>query len=499
MDIRGDLAKSWEQVDPTTYIFRLHENAKWNDGVPVTSADIAFSLDGAVCVDCNGLDGLQGPSRTGAIYTDSYYEAGNTRIIDDYTVEVKTMFPAPAFIPTLALDVFKVLPKHTVLGERKAQTIKKPEDFNGSGPFIHKGYTKDVMNEYERNPNYFKEGYPRIDGMRHVILIDSGSQIAAFQTEQVMLPNWIVHQIGVFDALKLAEELKGKVDFHWAGPILAHGVGFNTTKAPFNDVRVRRAIGLAIDRAEMVEVLSGGVHIMGSPVPPNTLWGRTTEELIKLPGYRYVDAAGTPVTGSLKGVVGLKKDPRDIELAKQLLAEAGLPDGFDVVLSCRNAVGYCDEAAIFVEQIKKIGVNATIKTYESAAGYKAYDAGDFQFMIQGRSLAFMDPDVIFGQWSDSTQTRWGAGGAPGTNFVHPGGFEELLVKQSKEQDLKKRQAIVRQMEDILMNEDAQYINLFWGARAFPVNTKVKGFKLHPSHYMLTKWEHLWCDPANPCN
>ena len=96
-------------------------------------------------------------------------------------------------------------------------------------------------------------------------------------------------------------------------------------------------------------------------------------------------------------------------------------------------------------------------------------------------------------------TRWGAGGAPGTNFVHPGGFEELLVKQSKEQDLKKRQAIVRQMEDILMNEDAQYINLFWGARAFPVNTKVKGFKLHPSHYMLTKWEHLWCDPANPCN
>ena len=499
LDIRGDLAASWEQLDATTYIFHLRENAKWHDGMPVTADDIIFSLDGAVCEDCNGLDNLQGASRTGSIYIDNYFEAGNARAIDQYTVEVKTEMPAPAFIPTLALDVIKMLPKHTVLGERKAQTIKSPQDFNGSGPFIHTSYTKDVKNEYVKNPDYFKEGYPRIDGMRHVILIDSGSQIAAFQTEQVMLPNWIVHQIGVFDAKKLAIELEGKVDFNWAGPILGHGVGFNTTKAPFDDVRVRRAVQLAMDRAEFVEVLSGGVHWLGAPVPPDTLFGRTTAELLELPGYRYVDGAGNKVSTTLEGVQGLTKDPQDILDAKALMMEAGLANGIDVVLSARNAVGYPDEAAIFAEQLKKIGINATIKVYESAAGYATYDAGDFQFLVQGHTLELGDPDVSFGQFRGSTMTRWGAGGAAGASFEHPGGFEELYKKQSQELDLDKRKAIVRQMEDILLTEDAQYIRFFWGARAFPVNRKVQGFVLHPSHYMLTKWEHLWCDPNNMCN
>ena len=96
-------------------------------------------------------------------------------------------------------------------------------------------------------------------------------------------------------------------------------------------------------------------------------------------------------------------------------------------------------------------------------------------------------------------TRWGAGGAAGSSFEHPNGFEELYLKQSQELDLAKRQAIVREMEDILLEQDAQYIRFFWGARAFPVNRKVQGFILHPSHYMLTKWEHLWCDPDNMCN
>jgi peptide/nickel transport system substrate-binding protein len=217
-----------------------------------------------------------------------------------------------------------------------------------------------------------------------------------------------------------------------------------------------------------------------------------------LPGYRYVDGAGTPVTGGLKGVQGLRKDPRDIDEAKRILSEAGYPDGFEVTLSARNAVGYPDEAAILAEQLKKIGIRATLKTYESAAGYKTYDTGDFQFMVQGRSLSLMDPDVVYAQWVNSTMTRWGAGGAPGANFHHPAGFEELYKEQSQELDLEKRKAIVREMEDILMNQDAQYINLFWGARAFPVATQIQNFHLHPSHYMGTKWEHLWCDPVDAC-
>ena len=100
LDIRGDLAESWEQTNPTTYVFKLRPNATWHDGKPVTAEDIIFSLDGAVCVDCNGLDNLQGSNRTGSIFTDNYYDVGGATAIDMHTVQVETMFPAPAFIPT---------------------------------------------------------------------------------------------------------------------------------------------------------------------------------------------------------------------------------------------------------------------------------------------------------------------------------------------------------------------------------------------------------------
>ena len=110
---------------------------------------------------------------------------------------------------------------------------------------------------------------------------------------------------------------------------------------------------------------------MGVPFPPDTDFGRTTEELLTVPGFRYVDPSGAQVTtGPLDGIEGIQKGPRDIDAANALLAEAGHPNGFEVTPSARNAVGYSDEAAIVAEQLKKIGINATIKTYQSAAGYR---------------------------------------------------------------------------------------------------------------------------------
>ena len=88
---------------------------------------------------------------------------------------------------------------------------------------------------------------------------------------------------------------------------------------------------------------------MGAPVPPDTLYDRITAELLELPDYRYVYGAGNKVSTSLDGVQGLTKDPQDILDAKALLAEAGLANGFDVVLSARNALCYPGEAAILAE------------------------------------------------------------------------------------------------------------------------------------------------------
>ena len=318
-DVICDLCTGWEVSDGgLTYTFRLVENARWWDGELVTAEDVVFSfqsiLDPDTIVDDDGTQLMADQGRSSIVKKANNYMLpwpDCCRAIDEYTVELKLQFATAAFMPTISLATYNIQAKHTVIDQGKIQTYERWQDFNGSGPFKLVSYNKDVSNEYTRNEDYWKEGYPRIDGMTHFIIVDTGTIIAAFKARQVLMTNSMVSNLSNAEALQLAEEMKGELTVYWAGPVGYAGLLLNTTKAPLDNQKVRKAIHLALHRQPFVETFSKGLDFLGTPTPPGAWYGLSLEESAQLPGFRE----------SEPGV----KHPDDIAEAQRLMAEAGFP------------------------------------------------------------------------------------------------------------------------------------------------------------------------------
>ena len=271
-EIQGDLAKSWEiSPDGTEFTFQLDENAVWSDGKPVTAEDVVFSLDRMVQTEA-------GPRpRVGELKV--FYEGSEA--LGTGAVKVKTKFPAPGLLDVLAVDVFKILPKHWAAPapDGQGKEIWKPENTLGSGPFILKEFKKDVGTKYERNPNYFKEGLPNFDGMEYFIITDKGAAIAAYAAEQVLMSASVVSRIDIADALRLEQDWKGKISFHPTPGVAQVGLMINTKKDPWTDPNIRLALQLAIDRAPINTAINADVTDVGTPMEPGSWYGKSRESV----------------------------------------------------------------------------------------------------------------------------------------------------------------------------------------------------------------------------
>jgi len=479
-DLTCDLCTSWDvSADGTVFTYRLHPEARWSDGVPVTSEDVVFTFNSIFDPDQYDplWEGHKLRSETG--FLKPYYES--IRAIDDKTVEITLQFAAGDWHPTLGLQTMKTLPKHVVLGEGKMQGLAKPEDIVGSGPFIHVEFVKDVSNETTRNPDYFKEGRPYIDGMIQYIIVDVGSIVAAFAAEQVLMTSGNVDNMGSIESKQFLEDHGDRYNVYFVGPAGAYHVMFNAEKKPFDDPRVRKAINLAVNRQEIIEIFSVGDYTLGLPFPPGTWYGRTLEEAEQVPGFR-LDANGN-------------KHPDDLAEARRLLTEAGFPDGFKTTITMRRAVLYVDIGTVVAQQLEEyLNIESEINIMESAAGQAAYLAGDYEYAVQGHALAFSSPDAGFGS-TKTTGSLLGDTWARGQKTTHWAEIQELFTKQTRETDVVKRLAMLRQVSDLWL-DDPPMADIYWSSSTFNIHKKIQGWNPHPSiHASSMMHEHIWCDPA----
>jgi peptide/nickel transport system substrate-binding protein len=237
--IIGYLAKSWEKSeDGKTWTFKLHEGVKFHDGTEMTSADVKDSWDHIY----NPPKGFISTRRT------DYQMIESIDAPDKYTVVFHLKYPAASFLSMLAA------PPNFIYA--KADMDKGPDwhkkNANGTGPFKLKKYLRGSSLEVERNPNYFKEGLPYMDGVKYFMIKDLSASAKSVRSGRTDVE---FRGFPPAEVEAMVKQMGDKLVVRYPKAMGQWGVAINVDKKPFDDERVRRALGLALDRYDMAKTL----------------------------------------------------------------------------------------------------------------------------------------------------------------------------------------------------------------------------------------------------
>ena len=444
--IVGDLAESWVWAeDGNSVNFHLPQNATWFDGQPVTADDVVFSLD-----QMSDLDQIRPRTRNIAPYYSS------SEAIGPHTVKVNTQFSNPAaLLPFLTVDFMVMHPKHVLEGKPGdvADYFADPENLVGSGAFMYKGRELGSSMEVEKNPNYFKEGLPFLDAIKVFVISDKSRMATALEVGQIDLTpgaGWTELQL---KDLETALEGKGTVMYTPVENVFRI-YQFNINNPPVDDPRVRRAIYLAFDSKEQAEIARLGNASLGIPFFPETWMSATPDEVSEWPGFRYVDeSTGELYIGNPIGVPGLEKDPADIQMARDLLAEAGHSDGLQ--LDYLHASIFKEEAILLKENLKEIGVELNLIQVDTTTAANAEQAGDYRHMHGfGHGTNIIDPDDVF-------LGIYMPGGPRNALRYEDPQINEIFERQKSVTDQEERRAIIAEAEEILRMGEGHGRPMFW--------------------------------------
>lgn len=444
--IVGDLAEKWDMSqDGLTYTFNLQKGVKFHDGSPFTAEDVRYNFERQKDPPKNIRSGRK----------EQFGSVSKIEAPDDNTVKITMSQPYVAFLPQLATDWFVIYPKKVVeaKGDMKTTVV-------GTGPFKFKNYGAGVSVELVKNPDYFRKGLPYLDGITHYIIKDAATRFSALRTGRVKLT-------GHWASLTPTEENTLKTENPdikiWKYAALqCPWYNINSSKAPFNDVRVRQAVSLGFDRQAGLKVIGEGAGKLGTFLPPGP-WGLSEQDLLKLPGYRQ---------------------PKDADRAeaKKLLADAGYPNGFKMMLTVR-AVRLDQKAGEFLkDQLASIGIDATIEVVETAVYNQRTASGNYQFAVQQNVWRINDPDDLSRKFFTNADQNYGKW----SNKK----FDDLFTEQSRTLDVAKRKDITRQLDDLLMQEWPS-IWPYWGDGILASSPDLQNFAAPPGLYSSMRNTDLW--------
>jgi peptide/nickel transport system substrate-binding protein len=320
MGLKGDLAESWQSSpDARVWTFKLRQGVKWHNVAPLNGRELV-AADVKYCFEAYAKEGAQ---------SFTFQEIEGIETPDKYTVRIHLKMPNVLF-PQNVAEPITVLFSREVLeedGDLKKRMI-------GTGPFLLKEHTRKVKVVLARNPDYFDKGRPYVD--EYVILStpDAATRMAAFRTGQSDII-WLASPSEV-ETIRKTNANAVVQSYH--NSLTPWGVAVAQDKPPFNDVRVRRAVSMAIDRQKQADTLFERHGIIG--------WG--------VPYIYYTDKA--PTLAQLGPWWQYK--PAD---AKKLLAEAGHPNGFETTLFYYEYFPQMTSQVQLVQQDLKKNLNINVK------------------------------------------------------------------------------------------------------------------------------------------
>jgi peptide/nickel transport system substrate-binding protein len=479
--IIGDLAKSWDvSSDGTSYTFAFHD-AKWPDGRPITAEDVKFSMDRMV---------EEGSPRPRAGNLRPYY--AGSEVLDAETLKVDTTIAyAPGFLQYLAINYMKILPKHILepmgTDEARQRFLNNPDNLNAvvSGPFTVQAYLQDNFWEYERNPGYFKEGLPFLDGIRVFIINNLTKLTTAFRTEQVLMNHDADMGLTLRDLVAFQKDMQGKVTVHFLGATAFDGFTLNHTKPPLDDPNVRRAVYLALDRLDFINTNHQGQAKMGTPFPPGSWMTPPDEVVATWPGFRYVDKDGNPLQ-NYYDVPDAVKDPRDLEEANRLLDEAGFDRSQTFVWLMGNAPLHKNMGTLAKQQLEKnIGLQIELELQDFPTIFERAISGNYDFFFLWHGINISDSDEMFNQLYATP-----GGSKNRLNWEHPR-IQELFHLSAREPDPTERQKLIWEAGDILRQGEDHWFGIDWRQNYVAVNNKIQNFFPAQTYQQGNHHEAIW--------
>jgi peptide/nickel transport system substrate-binding protein len=450
-NIIGDVASEWKiSPDGLTYTFKIFPGIKFHDGSPLTAADVKATYDKIIFPP----DGVR------SIRKSFYSAVASVEAPDPSTVVFKLKFPSASLLSGLASPWNVIFPKKYL--DTDPNYFKK--NVVGSGPFKLKSYTRGSTFEGERNPDYFVKDRPYLDGYKFFISTETSVRAAAIRSGRAHIE---FRNLPNTEAESIKKQLGDKVVVQQTPFVIQFGIAINNTVKPFTDVRVRKALTLGIDRYTGGKVLHNltGLRDAGAHTRPGTEWAIPQTELEKFPGF-WRDA-----------------DKSRAE-ARRLLAEAGYPNGFKLVLKNRNIkLPYQDWAVYVVQEWRKIGIEAEHRPLETASWYaEGRDQGNFEVIIYPAGAYIDDPDQLLYQYITGSPSNWG-------RFSNPA-IDDLYSRQSRTLDPVERRKLVIELQKIIL-ENAYHMPGLWWSRNVVHWAKVKNWVAPPSHFTNQKLQDVW--------
>jgi peptide/nickel transport system substrate-binding protein len=449
-----ELAEKWSWQDSyRNLVFFLRRDVKWHDGKPFTSQDVKYTFDAVRGASDAKVKLKVNPRKLW------YDNVEHIEAPDAYTVVFRLKRPQPSLLVMLASGYSPVYPAHVPLAELKNKCV-------GTGPFKLKDNKPGELIEYVKNPDYFVKGRPYLDGLKFVIIRDRSTQIAAVQSGQLDVAGSGWNRTN-------AENAKGgapRLVVIEADSNVNDNVLINFKRAPFTDIRVRRAINLALDRkAYLVGPRQGAATFGGALLPkPAGVWGLSVAEVNRLPGM------GDPVKQKAE--------------AKKLLAEVGFGPGnpLKMMVSTRALAIYVDTASWMVDHLQQIGVEATLEQIETGVWHPKMTRLEYQVALNLTGIGIDDPDAqLFENYRCGSQRNF-------SGYCSEE-IDRLMIEQSQTLDPKKRLALVNEIDRKLQADAARPI-LGWGKQHWVHWPHVKGWAVHEnSIYNVSRRQDVWLD------
>ena len=439
-----------------TYTFKIRKDVKFHDGTPLTAHDIKATFD-KIIFPPEGV-----PSTRKAFFS----SLDSTTVPDDYTLVFNMKYASGAFLPAVAAPYNFVYSKKD-LDENGYAWHQK--NINGTGAFTFVEHKPGAYVEGKRYENYHHEGKPYLDGYRAISAPKMAVRLQAIRGNRAAIEfrgfppkarDDLVKALG--DKIVVQES-----DWNCALQFLP-----NHRRKPFDDVRVRRALTLAVDRRAGSKYLSkiAIVKTMGGIVFPGHPLAATEEELSKIAGYWP----------------SIEKSRAE---AKRLLKEAGA-EGLEFVLLNRGVdQPYRVVGTWLIDQFKKVGLKVTQNVLPSPAFYDAVrKKHDFDVTIYFNCQSIVNPLAdVSGYMSDDIA---------GNNYS---GYQDRTMdkwfdQMNRASDPAEQRRLMRLYEKRALDEEAlQFITLWW-YKINPHRSYVKGWKIAPSHYLNQHLDNVWLDP-----